>query len=63
MGLTEIERMEGKLDTLSKLLDLEREERFRIAKSVLIGFTNGDWDGLKNREPKLHEFIRQATSR
>ena len=55
--------LEGQVDSLSRLLAIEKSERMRVFTETLKLMTNGEWDELKNIDPKLHAFVKQAVAR
>lgn len=50
-------------DNIQNLYEYELKERMNIFATTLRTMTNGEWDKLKEIEPNLHAFIKQAVNR
>lgn len=50
-------------ENIKKLYEYELKERMNIFATTLRTMTNGEWDKLKELEPDLHAFIKQAVNR
>lgn len=50
-------------EKIKKLYEYELKERINIFATTLRTMTNGEWDKLKELEPDLHTFIKQAVNR
>lgn len=55
--------LESQLESLRKLQTLEHKERLNNFLFTLEQITNGEWDEIKEMNPGLHKFIKQATNR
>lgn len=45
------------------LEEYKDEERLKMIIAILGFITNGEWEQIKEREPSLHKFIKQAVNR
>ncbi len=50
-------------ENIKKLYEYELKERMNIFAATLRTMTNGEWGKLKDLEPDLHAFIKQAVNR
>ncbi len=55
--------LENELESLKQLQIIEHKERIDLIIHTLRNVTNGEWDEIKEINPGLHAFIRQATNR
>lgn len=50
-------------ENTKKLYEFELNERMNIFTKTIESMTNGEWDKLKEINPKLHAFVKQAVNR
>ena len=55
--------LESELESLKALQKLEHKERIESLINMLTKTSKGEWDEIKNINPQLHEFVRQAVNR